>query len=200
MRKLLELNYKGTRNYVHGSDFFNAILSIAPIITGNTNAFIAKLTFRHFANMACELITVSPDNLSIIIGEVKFFLPNESKYMDAWIVLTDIPILQRRPFDEDLLLANAVFDDATSSASFLGRSEWTPIEEIIALTKYLNYSINPNVQGKWVFGQLELKRPMIDSYARLEVKAINFIPGRFSVNNIFIDGCEMGSIRFIVSK
>lgn len=200
MRKLLELSYKGTRNYVQGGDFFNAILSIAPIITGDTNAFIARLTFRHFANMACELITDPPDNLSTIIGEVKFFSPDEYSYIDGWIVLTDIPILGRRHFDEDLLLANTVFDEATRSALLLGCSRWTPIEQIIALTKYLNYSINPIAQGKWVFGQLDLKKPLSDRYAKLEIKMTNLIPGRFSVNNIFIDGCEVGSMRFIVSK
>jgi hypothetical protein len=200
MRSLLELSCKGGRDYLHGSDIFNALKSIASIATDDKDAFVSRLIFRHFAKMACELTTEPPSELATIIAEVKFFLPNWARHIDGWLVLTDLPILGRKPFDEDLLVANASYNEATRSASLQNCHEWTPIEKIIALTKYLNYSINPLSQGKWVFGQLDLKRPLNEKYSKLEIRMINLIPGRYSFNNIFIDNCEIGSMRFIVSK
>jgi hypothetical protein len=200
VKMLLELSFKGSRDYLQGGDIFNALKNVVPIVSNHKEAFICRLSFRNFAKMACELTTDPPNELTTIIGEVRFAFPNELGHLDAWVVLTDIPVRQRKPFDEDLLLASAKFDQVNRSASLISRSEWTAIEEIIALTKYLNYAVNPNVKGKWVFGQLDLKQDLLDNYLKLDVKMINLIPGRFSVNNIFIDGDYVGSIRFIVSK
>jgi hypothetical protein len=198
MRKLLTLSYKGAREYLHGSDFFNILTDIAAEVTNHPDAFVDRLTFRHFARMACEVTTEQPADLSKAIGQVRFRLPHDSSHLDAWLVETDISVTARRPFDEALLLANASLDESERSARIHDRSVYTPIEDVIALTKHLNYAVSPDVVGKWVFGQLDLTEPLIDSYQMLEIQMKSLIAGRFSVNDILVDGRRIGSMRFIV--
>lgn len=197
MRKLLRLSYKGTREYLHGSDIFNALSCVANEVTGHVDAFVDRLTFRRFARFACELTTEQPANSSMVVGQVRFKLP-DSSHLSAWLVETDIAVTDRRPFDEDRLLANARLDQEQRSARLPDRSEYSPIEDVIALTKYLNYAVSPEVDGKWVFGQLDIAEPLTENYQALEIKMKSLIAGRFSANDILIDGHRIGSMRFIV--
>ena len=84
-------------------------------------------------------------------------------------------------------------------AILLDRSEFTPIEEVIVLTKYLNSSISPTSNGKWVFGQLALSEPLTDKCMSVEVRMKNLIERKFSVNTIYVDGRQIGTINFIVA-
>ena len=80
------------------------------------------------------------------------------------------------------------------------RSKFTPIEDVIVLTKHLNYAMSRILKGNWLFGQLDLTEPLIDNYRSLEIKMKYLIEGKFSVNDILIDGRTIGSIRFIMGK
>jgi hypothetical protein len=198
MKKLLALSYKGTRDYLHGTDFFSALADSSPEATGQPDAFVDRLIFRRFARHACEVTTDQPADLAAIVGQVRFRSPHEPVTLDAWLVETDVIVTARRPFDEELLLADAHLDISCRSAQLPAHSIYTTIEEVIALTKQLNYAISPEVAGKWVFGQLDLIEPLADNYNVLTVQMTKLIAGRFSVNEIYIDERRIGSIRFIV--
>ena len=103
-----------------------------------------------------------------------------------------------RPYDEDGLVAPAVREGNT--IALRGRSQFTPIEEIIALTKRLNYELTPDVDGKWLFGQLDLDDTLPEEYSSLQITRTNVVGTRFSVNTIEIDGARFGDIRFIVGS
>ena len=60
--------------------------------------------------------------------------------------------------------------------------------------------MSPITIGIWLFGQLDLIEPLADNYLSLEIKMKHLIDGKFSVNDILIDGRMIGSIRFIVGK
>jgi hypothetical protein len=196
MKKLLAISYKGDRTYLQGGDFFNALMVTATEI--GPDAFVDRLTFRRFACRACLVTTDQHVDPSKVIGQVRFRLPHDSSHQDAWLIESDIVVTDRRPFDEALLLANASLDVSRRYAQLPVRSIYTPIEDVIALTKHLNYAISPEVTGKWVFGQLDLFQPLDSSYIALEIQMQNLIANRFSVNHILTDGCRIGTIRFIV--
>lgn len=198
MRKLLPLVYKGEREYLHGSDFYNGLSDMAVELTGKENAFVERLAFRRFARMACEVTTEQPVEPSTVVGHVRFRLPAGTDSLEAWLVETDIQVRRREPFDEATLLVNSSLDVAGRCASLLKRSVHTPIEDVIALTKQLNYAVNPEVNGKWVFGQLDLAEPLTASYQQLKIRMKNLIAGRFSINDIIADGRNIGAMRFIV--
>ncbi len=200
MKKSLKLAFKGSREYLHGTDFFNALTDIAPEITGDPEATVDRLTFRRYARMACELTTVPPVDPSKLTGQARFRLSNGQSPLEVLLVETVTPVTDRRPFDEALLLASASFDQKFSLACLPERSIYTPIEDVIALTKHLNYSVSPNVVGQWAFGQLDLLEPLLDNYQALVIQIKSIIANRFSVSYIQIDGRQIGSIRFIVGN
>lgn len=200
MRKLLMLSYKGEREYIQGGDIFNALADIASEVAGHSGAFVKRLAFRRFTRMACEVTTEQPNDSSKVIGQVRFGLQHDSSHRDAWLVETGIDITTRQPFDEASLLANARLDEATRSVCLPSRSPHSPVEDVIALTKHLNYAISPEISGKWVLGQLELTEPLTDSYQALTIQMKNLIAGHFSANEIVVDGRRIGSVRFIVGE
>jgi hypothetical protein len=106
--------------------------------------------------------------------------------------------LGRYEFDEDSLLAPAISNG--EEIILRERSGYTPIEEIIALTKRLNYELTPDITGKWVFGQLNVNGPLPGDYSSLKICRTSEVVGRFSVNKIFIDDDAVGDIRFIVGE
>ena len=199
MNKLLSLSYKGDRAYLRGSDFFVALTEFATEVTGHSDAFVERLAFRRFASRACEVTTMQPADISKVIGQARFSLPAGMRQLDVWLIETDLVVTSRCPFDEHLLLAEASFNEVGRTSSLPARSIYTPIEDVIALTKHLNYSVSPDVEGKWIFGQLDLVEPLTDNYRQLEIQMKNMIAGRFSVNEIVIDGRIIGTIRFIVA-
>ena len=197
MKKTLLLSYKGDREYLHGSDIFDALSGLAEELAGGTGAFIERITFRRFARFSCKVLTKPPTDPSQIVSQSKIRIPGISS-IDIWIVETESPITLRRPFDEEQLLANASLGPDGCSVYLPSRTGYSPIEEVIVLTKHLNYAVTPVVNGKWIFGQLDLVEALSADYKEMVIRMKSLVKGRFSVNEILTDGRSIGTIRFIV--
>lgn len=198
MKVQLEIGYKGSRTYLHGSDIFNALTQVAPTLGDDTSAFVEQLIFRRFARNGCDVTTERPEDAAAIVGQVSFRAPGRDASVAAWVVETDRAVAERRPFDEAQLLAKAVLDVAARSDRLPERSIYTPIEELIALTKQLNYAVCPLDKGQWVFGQLDLSAPLGADYKSMEIRVKTLLTGRFSINEVWVDGRAIGAMRFIV--
>ena len=194
----LEIGYKGNRGYLHGSDFFNALMEVAPAVGDDRSAFVQQLIFRRFARNGCDVTTERPNDTASVAGQVSFWLPKHEASVAAWLVETERAVKQRCPFDEAVLLSTASLNVAARSNCLPERSIYTPIEVLIALTKQLNYSVCPLEKGQWVFGQLDLAGPMPADYRRMEIRMKNLLAGRFSINEVYVDDRPIGAMRFIV--
>lgn len=199
MNKMLPLSFKGDREYLHGSDIYNAVSNIAAELTGIQGAFVEWIAFRRFARMSCEISTEPPVEQSQIVSQARLRAPGTGS-LDVWLVETTIPVTSRYPFDEAQLLAKASLGPYCRIAHLPERSGYSPIEEVIALTKYLNCAVSPDVNGKWVFGQLDLTEPLTGDYRRLDIWLEKTIGRRFSVNEIIVDGRIIGTISFVVGR
>jgi len=197
VKRLLDLSYKGERNYLHGSDFFNSMSDLAGVLTGEPG-YIEKLVFRKFAVHACAISNDSDVDDSTVIGSLRFKSLVSQTHSDWQIIETAQEVTGRYAFDEDELVTQAEINIQARSAVLPQPTRFTPIEEVIALTKRLNYEISAPRHGKWVFGQLDMKRPLLRPYDRLELHMRNLIQDRFSVNDIILNGEHVGTIRFIV--
>jgi hypothetical protein len=197
MNKFLPLSFKGSRDYLHGSDFFNMLMSFAEKNTENPDSYVERITFRKYASKLCELTDTKPTSQEKVVGQVRYKIDSGNNDMNFWIVETDDPIFGRYPFDENVILNKTHFRQENRSVLLRERSKYTPIEDVIVLTKYLNNAISPIANGSWLFGQMDLTEPLIDNYNLLEIKMKNLIDGKFSVNDILIDERVIGSIRFI---
>lgn len=194
MKKILSMDFKGERTYLQGGDFYNALSALAHEIA--PAAFVERLAFRQFTDKACEVCSEAPADPTRIVGQVRWRLAADQS-LPAWLVQTEQPVKGRRAFDEERLLAPAQVDAATRCAHLPARSIYTPIEDVIALTKRLNYAVCPTIEGKWVFGQLDLVQALDDDYEQLDIRMKSLMAGRFSVNEIFVDQRLIGTLRFI---
>lgn len=194
----LNMSFKGDRGYLHGSDFYNAIRATA--FFQSSESYISDLTFRRFAKNQCFIMDIAPTDSSLVVGSFKTKLINNLDLLkEYYLVETDTKVTDRYEFDEDMLVVNAIVD-TTQLTARLPKTAYTSIEEVIALTKLLNYAVAPNVSGKWVFGQLKLEKMLPEHYSELIITMKNMIKERFSINTIIIDGEVVGNIQFIVGK
>ncbi len=200
MKKLLSLRFKGDRKYIQGGDIFNALADVSYEIRNQDKLFINKLVFRRFAHHACQLTTDKPKNMGDVVGQVQFKSLLGKGVVDGWVEEKDTFVSDRHDFDESLLLSSASLEYDIRSATLSQRSIYTPIEDVIALTKYLNYSITPKISGSWVFGQLNMTEPLINNYQSLTIRMKNLIDSKFSMNEIILDGRQVGVIQFIVGS
>jgi len=188
----LSLGFKGERTYIQGGDIYDAVT--AGIREVDESSYVEHLAFRQFARGDCDLVWHKPDAGKRLVGQGKVSFAGDRR--PFWIVESSREAVGRRTFDEESIVQPAVSDGQRITLRV--RSAYTPIEEIIALTKRLAYELTPDVEGKWVFGQLDLRSAIADDYQELSIWQKNLIAGKFSVNEIEIDGACVGNIRFIV--
>ena len=197
VNKLLDLKYKGERTYLHGSDFFNVLTQLSTELLGEFG-FVEKLAFKNFAINACKLTDKKPKNIDSIVAQVRLKSKVSKLSKEFWVEETKDLVNQSYDFDENSIVARCNTDLVNQSIKMLGRTKFSPIEEIIVLTKHLNYKVSSKVPGKWVFGQLDMFKPLTYDYRELNIHMKSLIKNRFSVNELIIDGEHIGKILFIV--
>jgi hypothetical protein len=185
------LKYKGSRTYLHGSDIYNAIVEE---LSARFGGYPAKLAFKHFARNQVELLLENPVDPANVMGsgvwraatgETRKFLIRE----------TNEPVVDSYPFDEELITSAAIIEDESIRVGHA--NIYTLIENIIALTKKLNYALSPDVNGKWLFGQIDLKEALPAQWDTIQIVRTICVGTSFSRNRIFVDGTDTGEIRFI---
>ncbi|WP_067865093.1 hypothetical protein [Neptuniibacter marinus] len=195
----LELSFKGTRKYLHGSDFYNSINDLCES-KYSKDSFVSKISFRSLASKQCVVLFETPSVNEKLIGNGLISVSSaEMNSIPFWLVESDKKVSGRYPFDEDALVGNSLLNLTNKSITIQPNGEYTVIEEIIVLTKELNNQVC-SVDGKWLFGQLDLKTKLPDSADEIAVVLSKMISGRFSVNDIYINNIPMGKIQFIVGK
>ena len=188
--------FKGNRQYLHGTDFYR--FSQQQLATSCPDfSHISSLSFRSFATHQCSLSLTIPGeaDISPCKGEA---MTQTGEKVPFWWLQTDEPVTERYAFDEERAVHGAIINDVKESISTAVQYEYSTIEMVVALTKALHYAFAPNVEGKWVFAQLNTAAALPDSYSSLQICLKNYIPNRFSVSQVLINGAEIGTIRFIV--
>jgi len=195
----LDMGFKGNRRYLHGTSFFNALEQASQVFTGESGVFVARLVFRRLARHICKVSSSLPDKNESLIGQGRYRL-SSGVDKNFWLIETAKPVVDRQPYDEDALFAEACIDLDGRLAKLTRRSINTPIEDVVGLTKVLNYRLMPDISGKWLFAQLDLNAPLSEGYRRIDIRMQSSFAGRFSVSEIYLDDNKVGAIRFIVGE
>ncbi len=191
------LPFKGSRTYLHGTDTYNWIVGMLPQLGFKKSAeFVLKLSFHR--RFSTQLILIQdgkiPENAlsEKPCAEVEIL----SKEATQKIFLYDsgiIPAL-RVPYDEESITSLCRIDGKT--INILGKSECTPIELVVAMTKKLHQSVIDSAIT-WAFVRLELRRLFEDEDKEgLEVAIVQSVQNRFTKSKIMSRGEEIGSIYF----
>lgn len=189
---LLALKFKGERDYVHASDVFNLLEGFFSVMGGE----VMTLSFTRFTRQKLVVFFEPPSAGGFVAKGA--FSDSKGQSRSFWLVESDFSVEERYAFEEARITQRSVLQEDV--VELQGMEHYSLIEHVIALTKYLNYSLSPDVDGKWVFGQLKLKRAMPKSAGLLRIIRQNVVANRFSVNQIEVDGQPVGEIRFVVGK
>jgi hypothetical protein len=192
----LNLQFKGQRNYIQGGDVYTAVHSLAPRLTEANDVFVSNLAFRRFAKNDCDLSLDQPEDGQEYIAKGKISDGQGKDLRHFWVLESERPAAGRYAFDEQAIVTPAAIKD--QEIILQGQTGYAPIEETIALTKALHYQLMPDINGRWVFGQLDLDRPFSATRKTLRIELISAKARRFSMSKIFEDDELTGNIRFIV--
>jgi hypothetical protein len=190
---LLNLAYKGNRNYLHGTDIFNALESYFQ----SRGGFLTSLSFRSFAKKQLEIRLKKPiliDTLPQAEGLVRY----PTFELPFWLVESDQDVNNRYSYDERLITQYAIID--FEDIRILRPNHFTLIENIVAITKYLSNIKYPLNSGKWIFGKIKLDQAMPSVWESILISKTAFLEGRFGRYNVCIDKAVIGEIYFIVSS
>ena len=188
----LKLRYKGSRNYLHGSDIYNAIVnSLGNEFTGH----LARLVFGRVARNQIKISMSEQVSLEKVVGRGTW-RTSIGEQIQFWLIESALPVTESYEFDESAITAGALIDNEIIRG--VRSNAYTLIENIVTLTKCLNHSLAPDVKGKWLFGQINLEGALPHEWSNLAITRTHLVGNAFSRNNITINGREFGQIRFIV--
>lgn len=180
---MMSFKFKANRHYLHGTDIFN---EVSKRLEGD---FITDISFRKTTNRQCSLSSVKTTNTVAIIK-------SQSQLM--YLVESDEAITERYPFDEDGLVKNAVISNNTISMQLNKHASF--IENVVALTKKLNNSIDKPPSGQWLFGQYKSDIEHVNCEGEVMIESSKRIQSKFSENLIYLNGHIAAKIMFIVGK
>ena len=185
------LKYKGSRTYLQGGDIFNALVDTFSKLG---SGYLSKLMFKSFARNQIEVLLHKPENCVLVLGNGvwKFTNGAEQKF---WFRETEEPVKESYSFEEETITAVATLTDL--GIRLASQNAYSTIENIIALTKRLSYALTPDVDGKWLFAQIDLEQALPEGWGSMQIEQKLCIANSFSRNRITIDGQEVGEIRFI---
>ena len=155
----LSLDYKGARDYLHGTDICNAVFDAVEEHCKIRN-YSGEMSFHRFARTQCDMFLVETQRgeygqvPSQRVCEGRFW--EEGSEWTVWLMETRRPVEDRRAFDEDRIVAAAdVVGDAICQKMQL---PFSPIEVCVALTKHLHNTNFPLAQQRWIFSKIEFMR------------------------------------------
>ena len=191
----LELGYRGTRNYLHGTDMYNAIMENMGLVVPQHLYDWIKIVIHDFAHNQCDMLyslgkerCPRPEN-----GRVEFYL---SDNVSGWLRETDRLVVTRRPYPEDEIVAKSWIDGHTIYSDPNMASSFSPIEILVALNKRLHLVVRSS-SCRWAFTRLDLQRPLQDEDSEsLRVELLQSLGNRLTKSSVRIGNDLLGHIFF----
>lgn len=192
----LRLPYKGGRQYLHGTDIYNAVCDL--------------LAARQFGPLEKLDVVFHKMTLTQLRGRIygeepapeterQVVFRGKAGGRPLTVILEEdgAPITERVPYDEEALAAQATWNEAEKQITLLGGPQVSNIEKIVALNKTLLSRSFPEAKGRWLFARLQLIesiRPKV--FEQIEVRFQGHSHFRITRSTLFGDGAPLGSLYF----
>jgi len=193
--KTVTFQFKGKRNYVHGTDIYDAALEIIkehfglyPLkFTGSFHLLLANDGLFRIYEADHDLKDTNPHALFL-------FTINDSNYK---ILLLPAPrkVTDSYEYDENRVLHKAQLSTNRIHKTF--SSAYTYMEQIVAMTKKLHLIIYP--ETSWLFTRIQLSNfldPIMYFHKTLTVEFEKNFYNKLTQSSIALDNEPGGSIYF----
>jgi hypothetical protein len=189
-RFILELPFKGSRDYLHSTNIFSALEKIGED-RFESGAFIRSLMLRRPMRRAILAVFERPADAA-----GSFVIQTRTEQVTGWLVESGLPVSRRVPFDSSPLSAMAVVGDGM----VLVRSAvagHTLIDVVVGLMKKLTEQLPVAAgSGQWWLCQLDLEMPLREVYP-IEVRIRRVVGDQRLLVDLVQGGERVGSARFI---
>jgi hypothetical protein len=196
MREDLRFCFKGDRNYVHGTDIFNA-----------AHKFFIDKEKEKPTNIEMSIHKVVRQNMTLVFKEeisasempvVHFMFSGSRDAVNIVLVENEEKIECNYEYDEDNIVAAAYYNEVEKAIILPKYEQYTIIEKIVALNKGLLQRIFPDVKGKWYFTKIKIASGDVNSNDPGEIrlyfkKNLNF---KLTQSSISIGEKLVGNIYF----
>lgn len=191
MRKF-QFQFKGSRNYVHGTDIYKAFYEFYQEFEAKRVEGL-QISFHGMARNNLELVSECADEdikaLLLVTAEggekAKYYLRETEDAPDG-----------RYPYDEAAVVDGWVLGEDGLTASLDGpKYEFTSIESLVALNKAFLTKIH-NPDGKWLFARLKIKGFLPSQCNSIRLTTNRTTNLRLVRSKIEVDGQAFGEIYF----
>ncbi len=179
----LVLPYLGSRDYLHGTTLFDALLPLAPCD--------AEFTFKFARMIRSNVVSVAGE-----AGDASLAWKSPSAGPGAFHV-TPLAIaapVERRAYPESLVASCVTVEG--KRARYEGESPFSLVATLIPIHKtLLAENVTPTKPGQWVFTRLDLAR-RVAAFTAVELHLTAYVPDQLARSTITISGEEIGTLYF----
>ena len=184
---VLDLPFKGDRDYLRMADLFPAIQEVAQDQFGAL-AQVSSLIVRRPLMRAIQVSFQPVEGCS-----GSFRVRHDGENIAGWLVETDQQVSRRVHYDSSPIPAAAVSgpDFARILDPLPG---FSPFDILVSLSKIVGAQRTPR---PWWLCQLNLDTPFTERFP-IEVRVLHWLGGRFAVFNVLQADTVIGSFRAIL--
>ena len=186
----LDLKFKGSRTYLHGTDMVDKILALCPELE-NFSVRIQKIATRQLRAVVMDEPNPSRAEMTAIIrGHIR-----EREIIIGIEEICDEVPSGNYAYNDAKVVEKAEIDTLSKTARMLRRSEFSTIEQCVALQKTLlvSYFADPSIH--WYFTRLKVLR-LPEKFDLLSLRLTQGLGKNLVRSSIAIDGIELGDIYF----
>jgi len=198
--EVIEFQYKGERDYIHGTDMFNRMIA-APTATSATVSNIRFTVHDFVHNSACQLYSSTDKQALQDIQNIRARCQFKTANCNHWLALTEQPSanlpFNRYAYDEDRVIGLCRRD--AESLSLTQQSPFTFIETIVAMNKHLHQLLFPELPGKWIFTRIDLDA-YCDVRESLTLQLKHNMSNRLTKSAILVNQQQVGDLYFSLFK
>lgn len=185
----LDFCFKGSRQYVHGTDIFTKLIEEYNNDINNIDIAFHGITIN---NMTFS--TDKPETEEVRVTFRSLYNDNKIKLFG---VENESSVNCRYEYLEEKITANSSVDVTEESIALNTPTEYSFIEHIVAMNKALLENLYPEVNGKWYFTRLQLKENIdMSDISSLKLILRSNFQFKLTKTAILVNEKEVGFIYF----
>ena len=199
MSLIIDINYKGQRDYLHATDFYENLSELIEKLHHGKDFYLHTFTIKKFIKSLCE-ITFDEPNKDKVVATCKFKDNSQNKVINGWIKETGRNIIGRKEYKEDIINNKCIINKELNSIKIKKDFNYSIIENIVALAKILSYENFKISEGKWVFSRIIVFKKIYIDYNNLALEFKKSLAKKYIIFDIYIDKSYYGEIHFVVGN
>lgn len=199
MRRVsIPMCFKGSRNYLHGTDLYTSLCDQVPKLTGMPIQAPMRIVIHRLVTHECDILLGGVGE-SIEKPErpwAEFSFSTGEGIIAGWMCESDRDVACRYEYAEERIERTCELNVEKNEVAIHKETGYSAVEVAVAMTKKMHYALWPT-KAKWLFTRLELKRLLQASDASgLSIRLEHNFNNRLTKSSLVSNGEVIGHIYF----